>query len=237
MKEKLEVLLDGVDRVDLEIITPREEILKARSEVIAIMSDTKIVIGVPIVNGRLLTLSSGKRLKVIINRKDSGLHQFRALVLRRGHDESIPTMELQRISEIEKIQRRFYFRMPLILDMKLKIAVGERIEKMIDKGDVIEVTETDYIYHDILTNDISGGGLRATIKTPLELGKLVKVELLINNVRHDVNAEVVRCNLVHDVVTKYDLGLRFYEIDEHVRSKIISYIFEKQRKLREKGMV
>jgi c-di-GMP-binding flagellar brake protein YcgR len=104
-------------------------------------------------------------------------------------------------------------------------------------GKLVEVEIPVYRELQVVTRDISGGGLRAMVGERFEPGMQLTVILLIENERIEVKAEVVRCQIFDETVKRYDCGLRFLEVEEKIRSRIIAFIFEKQRNLRKKGLV
>lgn len=124
---------------------------------------------------------------------------------------------------VEKIQRREYFRLPIVLDAKLHMLPGNKVYQSI--SDV----PTGFFnkMKDGLIVDISGGGLRAAVKEPMLKGHYAIVSI---NVPDEL---ILLCKIVwveKDAVNRnYRVALCFEGISERDRDKVIKFIFEKMR--------
>lgn len=236
MEDKLIILLASVEKVEIDLEISENKYLKLKSEINSVPNDSKLIVSMPIYEGKRYPIDLGKRVVITFMKRDSGMYTFKALIVGRTVIDNIPVIHIQRISPITKKQRRDYYRLPLVIDAVLEIPDGIIKEKRINKGKIEEFEEINYKDIKIITNDVSGGGLRAVIYEEIQLGSLVIAVLDLNGSLVRIESKVVRCRLVDDSVSHYDLGLRFTETNDSAKNKLISFIFEKQRKLRKKGM-
>ncbi len=86
----------------------------------------------------------------------------------------------------------------------------------------------------MIGKDLSGGGFRALSKKPVEIGQVVEGEIFLDRLELEFKGKVVRCKSTIDTFENYEIGVMFEGMDDQIRSQIISYIFKKQRTMREK---
>lgn len=230
-------MLDTVTDLELTLETEPGKRISLKCELIEILTATKIAVSIPLYNGRRVPLEMGMRVRAFFKREDLGVCNFNGLVVSRRLDGEMPSLHLQLVSGVDKNQRRDFYRLQLVTDVILRIQTGVSVEKQVDKGKIVEVEIPSYRELAVVTRDISGGGLRAMVGEPFTAGQRLNVIILLENERIEVKAEVVRCQLFDSAVKRYDCGLKFLDVEEKDRSRIISFIFEKQRNLRKKGLV
>lgn len=235
--ESFRSMLENVTDLELTFELEPDKRISLKSELVEIVTDTKIAITIPSFNGRRYLLDVGKRLRIYFKKEDVGVCNFYGLVVSRKLDESMPILLIQMVSQVDKNQRRDYYRLPLVTDVIFKTQIGVVKEKQINNGKIEEVEIPSYKELAVVTKDISGGGLRAMVGERFEPGSKLQVIIILDNERIVVNAEVVRCQIFDETVKRYDCGVRFLEVEEKDRSRIIAFIFEKQRNLRKKGLV
>jgi len=74
-------------------------------------------------------------------------------------------------------------------------------------------------------------------RKPIAVGKIVECTLyLSDDYVLSIPGNVVRC-AADGTTGDYQLGISFIEGNDGVRNKIVSFIFEKQRELRKKGLI
>ncbi len=230
-------LMSPADKIELEIMTKEGKALNFKTEVVEVHNENKLEILAPIKKGSIYPVNTGTRVSIFYSKSDNGVYAFLGLVVKRGEKQNIHTLEILRVSELQKTQRREYFRLPILLDVQLKMPVGVIIEKVIINGSIEEEEVVEYKEMPGIMKDISGGGLRVQIKELIELGTTMIVLFSLNGKSYKVEGTVVRCLLTDEITHAYELGVLFDELDEVLRSKIVSFIFEKQRSLRKKGLI
>lgn len=235
--DNLRSMLKDVTDLELAVEVETNKRISLKCELVEIVNDMKFSISVPIHSGHRYPLDIGKRVLVYFKKEELGVCHFSGLVVSRTLDGIMPLLFIQMVSSIGKIQRRDYFRLPLVTDVIFKIPVGTTIEKQVNNGKLVEVEIETYKELKLITKDISGGGLRTIAGEKFEAGQKMQIIILLERERLELMAEVVRCQLFDAAVNKYECGLRFLKMEEKDRNKIIAFIFDKQRNLRKKGLV
>lgn len=249
--EKLPKEIEAGLPIDLAIMTKSKMMLTLKSNVQQRISDNAIQILMPIYNGKLLPLEKDLQLVIIYTIKEVGRFEFEAIITNRSVDNNIHLLTMVQVTDVKKSQRRNYYRVPFFDTIKLSRLNKQLSEDVVDKllkdfeaqnekykhnKDIIVVDPPD-IYHSIKMEcrDISGGGLRGYSQEPLELFELVRGELRIEDLHVEFVGEVIRVSASFDSVFPYEIGVRFTEVDENSRTRLIGYIFKKQRNLMKKG--
>jgi c-di-GMP-binding flagellar brake protein YcgR len=186
-----------------------------------------ICVAAPIHEGRYLTIPSGISMNLYINCK-SEFYRIKATLLERLIKEGLPIYKLNVENEIERIQRRQFFRFDCVLDIKCR-EVEMRNSIAVPKGN----------FSKGFTLDISGGGACLALIECIDKGKFIECELLLSEKQTiKFYGTIVRSSKTDsDGKNKYEIGVEFYNIDNKSREAIISFIFEEQRKLRKKGLI
>lgn len=188
-------------------------------------SNRVLYIAAPIKRGKIYPVSIGERLGIVFI-KGENLYEFKAKVLGREVKHNISLLRIEATSEIEKIQRREFFRFDCSIPVSYRVAGKSEI------GDEHKGFTKSY------TRDLSGGGVCIRLKEEIDTEELINCELALN----DFNkvrfvGRVVRLTKYDSVngIYKYEIGVLFEAIEEKDREKIISYIFQEQRRLIKKG--
>lgn len=220
MDKKISDLLRIGENIEIEIDNG-ESFLKMKSSVISVIDDSRVSIAMPIYKGRIYPISAGQRINLVFNKANKGRMYFAAEVVNRMAKGNLKILVVKKVSDIRYFQRRDFFRLNIILNMKLEI---------IENGTPVKTIPA-------ITKDISGGGLRLITKEKLPKHTVVKCHIFLEDDIVEPFGEIVRCALQPESMIKYDVGICFTAIDESIRSKIISFIFKNQRKLRKKGLI
>ena len=81
--------------------------------------------------------------------------------------------------------------------------------------------------------NISGSGMKMLVNQPIEAGQIIHVKFFLSKfplVFMDTFGEVIRVSLVEENgQTLYQHGIKFIELTEYDRERIISHVFQKQR--------
>ncbi len=183
-----------------------------------------IFIAAPIAEGRLYPVQIGT-IATVSFIKDNNLYEFEAVVVDRESKNGLALLKIQTRRQIERVQRREFFRFDCCIPVNYR-EINLTKEKFNSDNKFIET----------VTRDLSGGGLCMRLKEPVEVGKLLECELFITD-KVVFIGKVVRFTK-YDIlqgIYKYEIGVIFEKIDKLVREKVISYIFQEQRKLLKKG--
>jgi PilZ domain. len=212
-------------KLELEILDEKGErvVPTLVSQFETLLPDGTMEILSPIFEGRIYPVKRGTRLNVIYQ-KDGDLFRFQSETVGRSVEGNIHFLQIKPLSEAEKIQRRYFFRFKCVRDVLYRMypdqmaAEGERRN-----------------YKTGITKDISGGGICLLSDEKPDIGWYVEGWLHID-LNIPFRGRVVRIADIHDGGRYgYEIGIEFVDITNMNRERIISYIFEEQRKLIKKG--
>jgi c-di-GMP-binding flagellar brake protein YcgR len=192
------------------------------SRVDNINEDGTIDVLIPISKRRIVYINEDTVLKVIIT-KEAAIYEFKAEIENKlfGVD---PLLRLKRTSDIQKIQRRNYFRLKSLNTIKIR--------------KIVNLTEAIFSeYFNVAMVDISGGGLAFNSELELDINDLIEISVTLNSNTINLLGMVVRADRSEDNLKKMGYGINFEKITETERNIIMSFIFEEQRKLVKKGLI
>jgi len=190
------------------------------------LSDGTLEILAPIYKGRVLYIAPDTKMDVIYQR-EGNLFKFKAIALESRFSGRVAMLRIKPVSEEIHIQRRNFYRINCVLDVEYRMFQEENTPEE-KRGD----------FKKGLTKDISGGGiclrmnekperdwfLEGRLKLNQEPGEIAFMGKILRTVRTDSNAAY-----------KYETSLEFIRISNKDREKIISFVFDYQRKFLEKG--
>lgn len=228
-------LVEIGDKISVLYETKNGENIVLVSNVLHAPNENKITITMPIYKAKVFSVSRGERLRIKYSKKDAGIYEFNALVVKKIKDGTILGIELLRISEMTKSQRREFYRLTVIKDVELIEDNPDQEVKYIDEANQIMEDPEEISYKGIL-KDISGGGMRIITNEQLELGLNVKSSFALDKKVIDVKGIIVRSIVFDKVVHQFDIGVEFQELSERSRSEIVSFVFQRQRNIIRKGM-
>jgi len=177
-----------------------------------------LYISPPVYSGKRYTLSKNQEITMFFYRK-KGVYQFNAEVVNQI-DTNIVTFKLKPLGHTQKIQRRNYYRLPIVAPAVLKKQKNNTI-----------------VEFECIMKDLSGSGVKIACKNEIEKSESVLIKFSIDeNQLVAMNGEVVRVIKNFENNT-YELGIKFKEANQVDVDRIFAFIFEKQRLLRKKGLI
>jgi c-di-GMP-binding flagellar brake protein YcgR len=217
------------------------------SQLIDFVSLDVIHIATPIVSSTPIILNVGENYQLCFY-SSKGLFQCNCVILKNQREGNIIVAVVRVITNLEKYQRRQYFRLECIHDITYRVITEEEqiLEKKLKNNVFTSETEIKECKKRLLIikgiwlpaamKDLSGGGTRFTsaavhekgdqlqLKFDLTLGSGIKNMLL--------GAEIVSVDRVVNRVGLYEYRVEFNDIINRDREDIIKYIFEQERKRR-----
>ena len=185
-------------------------------------------ITMPVSTGRIVLLQVGEPFDFILYTSDKFLLEGCAIVRKRYKKENLYFLVVELTSELKRIQRRDFFRMPCMINMRYSIL-------KYDGSAGIEKSQ----WSDSVILDISGGGIRFSDKKPIEQGIFLMVHFILNvndtEEVFDLLGCVVNCEKSPDE-TRYFIRIKFIFEKIADREKIVRYVFEQERRIRRREM-
>jgi len=221
------IMVKGVLQIGdkIEVVTHCGHVSKEKSSyslVQDIPDNRSLLITLPMAAGHPVILEPNQMVKINFFRND-GEFYFSARVVERIKLESILLVRIVQISSLERLQRRTFYRFRTILPVLFTFE-----ESAMPKGQ----------YFKGYAKDISGGGIRLYTEKFIPTNSQIECRIKMDDGREIVlSGKVLRVRKVQDAEKQYDVGICFVDIPEKIRDRIISFIFEEQRQLRQKGEV
>lgn len=215
------------------------------SQLLNIIDDEIIHIASPIVYSRLVLLEIGSNYLLNIY-SNKGLYQCKCVVLNHLHENNTTIVEVQIISRIEKHQRRQYYRLDCLIDIYIRQITKE--ELLLEQNGLMNNSNKDEIHKKLQAieeqwnmatiTDISGGGLRIKSDKPLHKGDHIYLKFDLhkgnNMLNYSLKAIVISSFELNNRIRKYEHRVEFQNISRKEREEIIKYIFEQERRRRQK---
>ncbi|GAU79855.1 flagellar brake protein [Fusibacter sp. 3D3] len=233
------------DEVDIMIFKNDNESITLKCFVYEITNDSQIIISNPVSEGRLYPLEKSYVYYFRFYIENLGMYLFKGTMKDRTQFDNLPSVIVNLASDIKKVQRRKFFRVSLMSQGNLlfeKQLSEDEIAQMKQKVLAKFKNEKDILVDEVIlekipfdTLDLSGGGLRILIKESFDLGTFLEGEFRISGDWVKFKGEVTRNEKKDD--NRYEVGIKFLEIDANTQSKIVAYVFEIERNLIKKGLM
>ncbi len=237
--------LKTADEVDIMIFKNNNESVTLKCFVYEVTNDEEIVLSNPVSGGYLYPIEKSYVYYFRFYIENLGMYLFKGTLVNRIKYDNLPSVVIKLASDIKKIQRRKFFRVGLMSQGHLifehplsEEEIAQTREKLKakfknDKDIIVEEVIYEKVPFDTL--DLSGGGIRISIKESYEIGDYLEGEFRITGDWLPFKGEVTRCEKKDDY--RYEVGIKFLEVDANTQSKIVAYVFEIERNLIKKGLM
>jgi len=196
------------------------------SQLEEILDDGSILVGAPIHEGKIIPLSVGGQVKAYFI-LPKGFFAFKGEITARQKHNKIFLLKISVLGSIEKIQRREYYRFDCLMPVKIKIV------KEAETDTVIE----DNPWIDTLIRDISGGGVALLTNEAYHLDDIIELHFDLDGQAIKTLGKIVRSKVFEQDTQKFDIGVFFHKMSMKDRDTVIKFIFQRQSKLRQKGLM
>lgn len=187
------------------------------------LTTTEIKLMAPTLHGELVPVRTKTPLNVFYV-GDRALYSFRSIVTKR-FKEPIPGLAIKFPEKVERIQRREFVRLTERIHFQFQLAEKADGTKVSDQP-----MDTGY------TLDISGGGIKFLYPQSIDLGTVLELSIQAEGLEvNHLFGRVVRCQRSLEE-SGFEIGIVFDGLAPYFQDKIISWIFDKQRDLRRKGL-
>lgn len=190
-----------------------------------------IMIAAPIYEGIVYPLRLGAEINVYFIKRtgyEYELFLFKAIVSGREINENIPLLKIDAVSEVEKVQRRQYYRMGCSLPVRFRIVDSDN-----------NTDREDVKFRNTIAVNLSGGGICLLLEEIIDIGRRIECELFNeDNFKIKFLGKVTRYEeSMLESKYKYKAGIIYININNSDREAVVKFIFNEQRKLRKKGLI
>ena len=204
------------------------------SKVMDITSDDRIEVLMPYEKGRLVLLPVDGEYSLCFY-STKGLYQCYSRIVDRYRSDNIYVLVLDLTSQLQKLQRREYYRFSCALELKSRLCSHEDIEAF--EMNRRFLFDTSALQRSVVV-DISGGGLRFVANFRYDEGSTIYCSYKLPNNANDKEYEMLCIVLkVQELESRpglFEHRIQYINIDEDSREDIIHFIFEEERKIRKK---
>ncbi len=234
------------NRAEISLERGGKRINTYTTKVEIIDSKDEVFIGFPVSLGQYVKLPKIKSYTIIFY-TDLGLFEFKAGVEKYVKIDGLPFIKIQLLDDGVKVQRREYFRYECLKEFEFCILndkdsfeeYGEDLKEIKDDSLTGEITEeiTEEGMEEIIdetfigiSKDIGAGGIRFITGEDINKDDTIRVFYEIYDYVIMADAIILDRSDVPEQQGKYQVRCMFTNITEEDKEKIISFIFNEQRK-------
>ena len=203
-----------------------------RSELYDIESEDIIKIAMPMEQSKIVLLPVDAEYSLCFY-TPGGLYQCLARVVERYKSNNLFVLSMELETDLQKYQRREYYRLNTILDMKSKEINDDEKSAGISQ---VQFIDTDLTFDNGTMVDISGGGARFISRVQYTEGALIRFvfSLFVNGqvTEYKLVGKVLKSTPVENKADQFENRIQFVNMVNDDRESIIKYIFEEERKKR-----
>ncbi len=236
------------DKTDIRMLQEAERELQTgvsahiyKSQVNDIGPDGGIEVTMPIEHGKVVLLSLGVRYEFVFY-TNAGLYHAIGRIKERYKKDNIYVFLIELQSQLEKFQRREYYRYPCLIDIKF-YQISEQDAKKVPPDRILrmfrESREAESAQKDGMLLDISGGGAKFIGRDRLEVDSYILMIVRLTSSSMDkqyfIKGHVLASEEAENRWGKVETRVQFIFHDNRMQEEIIRYIFEEERKIRKKS--
>lgn len=198
--------------VELEILSTNQEMIRLKTIVEDIVDESLLKLFAPVQKGKNYPLRMGDGFNLITVFKYPTVDKYdilscRCKIIDREKDGNISTITIQKTGEFQQIQRRNYFRLPLIKNLTLV---------------------QDNKKYDMLSKDLSGNGFKGYIAKKLSAESDAILHLDVETKVLKLRTKIIECSPDPNHSYRYEIRGSFVNIKNTQLSELLKYIFSKQ---------
>ncbi|CRZ34543.1 c-di-GMP-binding flagellar brake protein YcgR [Herbinix hemicellulosilytica] len=239
------------DKVELKQLDQKGNLIKSAntyvSQVVDFGEEGTICLASPIKNGLLVILNKWVSYRLYFY-TEKGLYQCNGHMLNIYREKNMPMVIMKLTSDLEKVQRRKYFRLECVHDILYRRITEEELtleQKLIYDNSVTpqeqaeirkKLAEITGKWTNGCITDLSGGGCRFNSKEELKPGDkiLLKLSFTVKNQlkKLEITSVIIASEKMYRRTGFYEHRVEFEGISPKDREDLIKYIFEQERKRR-----
>lgn len=205
------------------------------TKVATIIDDDTVELLMPMEQTKLILLPVDAEYNVVFYTA-AGLYQCFATVEDRYKSGALFLVQISLTSNLRKYQRREFYRFSCALEMCARNLEKEEVDA-VEKNAKVWLQPGKPIRRSVIV-DISGGGLRFMSNQKYEPGSMLYISynLVKGTVRkqYELVGKVLSVREIENRPGTYEHRVQYHNIDDNSREEIIQFIFEEERKSRNK---
>lgn len=206
------------------------------SQIHDIIDDKRLKIGMPIEGGKVIPLNINFRFDACFYTAN-GLYQCRIVIVDRYKEGNMFVLIVEPLSELKRYQRRQYYRLGCTMDIKYRVIEKDEVEDYVNSKDKREFALKKPLINGVAL-DISGGGIRfiSQHKHDRENDMFLWLEITYNGQEkiYGIIGRIVAMERLRNKEATYEYRIEYKNIEGIVREELIKFIFEEERKQRQK---
>ena len=235
------------DKIDIRLLQHVEnsdktgtEAVTYKSQVLDVLDNGNFEISMPIESGRMVLLPLGVRFEFVFY-SGGALYRSIGLIVERYKRDNLYMLVVELKSALERFQRREFYRYNCTLNFGYFILNEEQIKmSSADEilSDLMDVDFKEKRRAGVIV-DISGGGMKFCSQDELKPNDQILVMLRLTSEKTDRQFQI-RGNVIDSIRVQkskdllYQSRVKFIIEDNRIREEIIRYIFEEERRIRQK---
>lgn len=247
----LSMVLSIGNKIEMQKVVPGLSPIKPSvyvSQLLDILDQRQLKLAMPSEKGRIIPLDLGDTYSLIFY-TGKGLYRCQCEIADRYRDENLYYVIVKQKTDLERYQRREYYRLNCIMDaFARRISKEEEIclkklkEKDFDDDEeywkcMAKLDGMVKDWREITITDVSGGGSRFNSSTEWEQGENIYMKISFRSrnrsYEYELMSRVVESISVERKPFGYETRIEFQGISNKERENIIQFIFEEQRKMRQ----
>ena len=205
------------------------------SKVMDVTTDDRIEVLMPFEQGKLVLLPVDGEYSLCFY-SPKGLFQCFSKIVDRYRSDNMYILVLDLTSELQKLQRREYYRFSGALELKSRICSKEELQAFENNRKFLVDPEIQ-LQRSVIV-DISGGGLRFVANFKYEEDSTIYCSYNLpgagSDKEYEMICQVLKVQELENRPGLYEHRIQYIYIDETSREDIIHFIFEEERKIRKK---
>ena len=245
-----EILTLG-DKIDIKPLDkngrPHNKARILASQLVDFVDFDIINISAPIVYGRAIPLTAGENYSLCFY-TEKGLYQCNCIAINNLKDNNTIVSAVRVVSNLEKYQRRQFFRLECLIDSEYRIIRKEEeilVEKL-NTNNFISNQEKEICistldkyskeWNKTTIMNLSGGGARFNTSIRLIQGDKLRIKMLLpkgaDSIKLELDSIIVASEQLPNRSNSFETRVQFIAVRSKDREELIKCIFELERKRR-----
>ncbi len=178
-------------------------------------NDGKLLLYIPMMYGKIIKLPIDEEYSFTFI-TETGVFKYNTVIKEYVYLDDFNFMVVEVKSEIEKVQRREFFRFDCVLPLKF-IRFSE------------DENQKEDCFLEGTIKDLGEGGLRFLSNENIEVGEKIKFFITLNYENAIVKGDILHKQEYPKSNFKYQYRAKFFGLNESEKDKILKYIFFEQR--------